>query len=145
MCFLSFSLIYRVCVARQLTGGMNDFKGQVEQSSWGSAERYAVGPTLESRRESVIVLFANRWERNGAHYNEGGNEAYVGEKRGSLWGNRLAKGDFDSSAFCAVLSSSSRAAGTNGRRRWEDQRQKWRYLEWYHANFHDKSTKNDIL
>ena len=30
MCFLSFSLIYRVCVALPITDGMNDFKGACE-------------------------------------------------------------------------------------------------------------------
>lgn len=66
------------------------------------------------------------------------------KKRGSL-GEPIGKGDFDSSAFCTVLSSSSRAAGTSGRRRWGDQRQKWRCLEWYHAKIHDILTKTDIL
>lgn len=37
------------------------------------------------------------------------------KKEGFPW-EPIGKGDFDSSAFCAVLSSSSRAAGTSGRR-----------------------------
>lgn len=44
---------------------------------------------------------------------KGENEAYVGEKRGSLWGNRLAKGD-----LIEPCSECSGCLGGSLRRKW---------------------------